>query len=167
MDSSVAVGRLVQRLAGESEQRHWSACASVWARAFTEARVAWERWPEQYELGLRGLRRALDRTIHGLDGDCAAVLEAVRGRPVPDDDGSAEWERALVFLAMVECALDGSSAQQCLKKSAQAYLEQVFTIIANELAQTSPVKVIRHADALERVPSDQRWRDALAFVATI
>jgi predicted Zn-dependent protease len=68
---------------------------------------------------------------------------------------------------MVEWALDGSSAQQCLKKSAQAYLDQVFTIIANELAHASPVKVIRHTDALERVPSDQRWRDAVAFVTAI
>jgi hypothetical protein len=54
MDSSVAAGRLVQGLAGESEQRHWLACASLWARAFAEARAAWDRWPEQYELGLRG-----------------------------------------------------------------------------------------------------------------
>jgi hypothetical protein len=167
MDSSVVVGRLVQRLAGESEQRHWSACASLWGRAFAEARVAWDRWPEQYELGLRGLSHAFARTIHGLGEDCAAALETVRGRPVPEDDGSAEWERALVFLAMVEWALDGSSAQQCLNKAAQAYLEGLFNIIANELAQATPIKVISHADAEQCVPGDQRWRDAVVFVAAI
>jgi hypothetical protein len=167
MNCSVAVGLLVQRLAGESEQRHWSACASLWARAFAEACAAWDRWPEQYELGLRGLGHAFARTIRGLGDDCAAVLEAVRGRPVPDDDGSAEWGRALVFFAMVEWALDGISAQQCLKKATQAYLEDVFTIIANDLAQSTPTKVISHADAQQRVPDDQRWRDAVAFVAAI
>jgi hypothetical protein len=147
--------------------RHWSACAAVWARAFVEAHAVWDRWPEQYQVGVQGLGHALGRTIGGLGDDCAAVLEAVRGRPVPEDDGSAEWGRALVFFAMVEWALDGTSAQQCLRKTAQAYLEDVFTMIANELAQATAAKVISLADARHRVPTDQRWRDAVAFVEAL
>jgi hypothetical protein len=167
MDSPVAAGRLVQRLAGEPGERHWSACASLWARSFAEARAAWDRWPEQYEVGLRGLGHAFARTIRGLDDDSAAVLEAVRGRPVPDDDGSAEWGRALVFFEMVEWALDGTSAQQCLEKAAEVYLREVFTIIASELAERTAARVISLADARRRVPQEQRWRDAVAFVEAL
>jgi hypothetical protein len=54
---------------------------------------------------------------------------------------------------MVEWALDGTSAQQCLRKAAQAYLEDIFTMIANELAQGTAAKVISHADARHRVPT--------------
>jgi hypothetical protein len=167
MDSSAAVGRLVQRLAGEPEDRHWAACASLWARAFAEARGAWERWPEQYPVGLRGLGHALAGATGGPRDDCAAVLDAVRGRPVPDDDGSPEWGRALVFFEMVEWALDGTSAQQCLTKAAGVYLDEVFTVIANELARRTPPRVIDLTDARHQVPKDQRWQDAVAFVEAL
>jgi hypothetical protein len=165
---SLTVQRLAERLAGESEERHWSACACLWARVFVETRAGWDRWPEQYDIGLRALGHALARATgqRCLSDDRAAVLEAVRDRPVTEDDGSNEWLRAMDFFEMVELALDGVSAQQCLMKAAQVYLEEVFHLIGRTLAPKPPAKVISYADAKQRVPADRRWSDAVNFIGT-
>jgi hypothetical protein len=42
---------------------------------------------------------------------------------------------------MVEWALDDSSVQRCLGRAAQAYLEDVFTMIANALAEETAARV--------------------------
>jgi hypothetical protein len=94
------------------------------------------------------------------------VLEAIRERAVAEDDGSAEWGIALIFFEMAEWALDGTSAQLCLTKAAQVYLEEIFRGIAVELA-ASMGRPISLADARQRVPADQRWHGAVAFLETI
>jgi hypothetical protein len=163
-DCSLVVGRMTQRLAGASEERHWTACACLWARTFTEARTAWERWPAQHDAGLAALRHALDAAA-GRAVPSGAV-DAIRRRPVPEDDGSPEWGLALVFFEMTEPALSGTSAQRCLAEGAQAYLEEIFRIISCDLAEAAG-RPISETRARQGVPADQRWQDAAAFINAI
>jgi hypothetical protein len=68
---------------------------------------------------------------------------------------------------MVEWALDGTSEQQCLYKAAQAYLEEVFRIVALDQAEQTPSRTISEANARRRMPSDPRWHDAVRFIEAI
>jgi hypothetical protein len=97
----------------------------------------------------------------------AAALAAIRARPVAEDDGSADWGRALVFFEMIERALAGTSANQCLLEAAQTYLDELFTAIANDLVAETGMGVITQSDARQHVLTDERWRDALAFLEAL
>jgi hypothetical protein len=168
---TIVVGRLVQRLAEEPEERHWSAFASLWGRVFVEARPAWDRWPDQHDallLSVGEVWAAMARR-GGTSGERHAVLAGLRasGDRWPEDDGSDEWGKALAFFEMTELVLDGISAQQCLKKAAQVYLEDVFNTVTRDLARATIGGAVSYAYAEQYVPADRRWGDAVALIETL
>jgi hypothetical protein len=159
---------LVDKKVGELSTRPaedaWAACAAVWAHVFVLATPGWQRWPAVRRTVGDALLAAVDVATgeQGGAGDVVARLEAFD----VEDDGSAEWQRVIDIISMLLSALTGDGAIACATTALTTYLEGTFNILANDLA-TRDGHPISQADASRRIPEDERWQRAVAFVSAL
>jgi hypothetical protein len=161
VDISSLVDDKASELLGRPAAHGWAACASVWARVYVLASPGWARWPHLHQPVTMALSAALARCT-GLDPAVPPEVEELTDFEL-EDDGSPEWQYVLDIVTMVLTALEDDDLATCVSSTLTTYLEQSFTLLANDLAEQDG-RPISQADADARLAVDDRWRQVVDFV---
>jgi hypothetical protein len=168
--SAIDVDALAERkaydLLDRSEVFGWAACAAIWARTFVLASDGWKRWPEFAPSMQKAFSFAILRCTESSSISPPELLMVKLESFDIEDDGSAEWQFAIDFIAMILTALDGQDVRACLEIAIHSYLDGKLNVLRNEYA-VSAGGVISNDAAMKRLANDPEWLMAIEFIEVL
>jgi hypothetical protein len=141
-----------------------AALVALCARGYVLASAGWRRWPDVHHWVHHAMQVMLTRAVSaGHEPARRRLVVALEAFDV-EDDGTAEWQRAVDVVSMLVEILNDVPPAEALTNGMLGHLESTFAIVANANAE-SLGRPISETEAQELVPADPRWQWERDFVS--
>jgi hypothetical protein len=136
------------------------------ARGYVLASAGWQRWPELHQWVHQAMQVMLTRAVSAEHEPVSERLIVALEAFDVEDDGTAEWQRAVDLVSMLIEILNDAPAIEALTNSMLAHLEGTFTVVANAKAE-SLGRPISETEAEKLVAVDPHWQWERDFVSSL